>query len=148
MIKGGSSSLNFQQLAAVQPPTGASGMVRQGRRHRPSITVRRTPCRVILLQWPPCWAISLWPSASLVTAVLATSQTLPPSSPHPLPLSFLSGWNLSSPPVRHCPPLPPTHSPLLSLWNGICVDNNPLSSPAGLFHFPLLTVSPELDGCP
>ncbi len=65
-------------------------MVRQGRRHRPSVTVRIAPCLVTLLQKSAFWAISLWPSASLVTAFLTTSQTLP-SPPHfPSPFSLES----------------------------------------------------------
>jgi hypothetical protein len=34
----------------IQPQTGASGVIRQGRRHGPSITYKITPCWVTLLQ--------------------------------------------------------------------------------------------------
>ncbi len=47
-----------------QPQTGASGVVRQGRRHGSSITYKITPCWVTLLQlarrgWPQCWTSPL-----------------------------------------------------------------------------------------
>jgi hypothetical protein len=42
-----------------QPQTGATGVVRQGRRHGPSITYKITPCWAAVLGhpsrfWPPC----------------------------------------------------------------------------------------------
>jgi hypothetical protein len=58
-------------LVIDQPQTGTSGVVRQGRRHGPSITHKITPCWVTLLLparraavlgrrvRPPCWASPL-----------------------------------------------------------------------------------------
>jgi hypothetical protein len=48
----------FTHLVIDQPQTRPSGVVRQGRRHRPSITYKITPCWVTLLQ-PARWAALL-----------------------------------------------------------------------------------------
>jgi hypothetical protein len=72
----------------------------------------------------------------------------------PLPLSFLSGMeSLLTTSKTHSPPLhylpSPTHfpSPFSLEWN-LLLYNDPLSSPAGLFHFPLLSVSPDWTDVP
>jgi hypothetical protein len=44
------------------PQTGASGVVRHGRRHGPSITYKITPCWVLFSSQPggpPCWTSPL-----------------------------------------------------------------------------------------
>ncbi len=94
-----STFINRQQQQLEFPVPRSSAAPHQGRWHRPSITVRRTPCRVTLHWRLSCWAISLWPSASLVTAVRTTSQTLSPPlhylpSPSHFPSPFSLEWNL------------------------------------------------------